>query len=550
VVMEGTGRRDAFSRRGLLRAAVAGVGVLSASALLQACGASSSPSQAPGGGGASPAADTGKEIDLLRVSLPGSLSNLYPGQESGILNYYVAAICTEGLVGVDANGSIVPALAAEFKRTSPTTYVYTLRPDARFHDGSPVTAEDILYSIERAKDVKTSPSTASYWDNLAKAAKTGDNEITLTTKNADEAFAWMPGNMGALWIAPKAVWQKADGRLGTAESPLVGSGPYQVTSFAPDSHVELTRSESWRGEKPKIAKIRFDFIADDNTRLLAWKAGEAQLSLNVPLAQARQWESAPGTRVLYAPDRSYAGLTFNTSVKPFDDPHVRKAIAHAINREAIVSSILRGKAQVATALSTPEQFGGLWTPEQAAKELATVPQYAYDLEKAKQELAQSSVPDGFTASLSYPNTGPHLGTAALAFAADLKKIGITLDVKELTIEQWLAELNESPALSYMWYFNTTGDPGELASWFLGPGNPAKYENKAVLDTIGKASGESDPAKRAALLIEAQRAQAADLAYLPLWWGQSATAFADSIGVREYTSYTLLTDWPSRLYATK
>lgn len=553
--------RGAYSRRGLFRAAATGVTILSVSALLEACGAAPStrPDRSSGSSGSSGSAgtssadvgtDTGKEIDVLRVSLPGSLSNLYPGQESGILNYYVAGICMEGLVGVDTSGRIVPALAESFDRPSPKTYVYTLRSDARFHDGSPVTADDVLHSIEMARDAKVSPSTASYWADLDKAVKSGDNEITLTTKTVDEAFAWLPSNADALWIAPKAAWERSKGGLGTAQSPITGSGPYRVTDFAPDSHVEFTRVDTWWGGRPKVAKIRFEFIADDNTRLLAWRAGKADMSLNVPPAQAHQWESAAATRVVYAPDRSYTGLTFNLTAKPFDDVHVRRAIAHAVNRDAIVKNILRGRGQVATALSTPEQFGGLWTPEEATGRLAAVPQYEYDLEKAKQELARSSVPGGFTAALSYPNTGPQLGTAALAFAADLKKIGITLDVKELPIEQWLAELNEFPPLSFMWYFNTTGDPGELPSWFLGEGNPAKYDNAEVKAAMGKVSTESDPAKRAALLIEAQTAQAADLAYLPLWWGQAATAFGDAVGMRDFTSYTLLANWPALLYAAK
>ncbi|WP_405088287.1 ABC transporter substrate-binding protein [Microbispora sp. NBC_01389] len=544
--------RGVYSRRRLLKAAVTGVGVFSTAALLEACGAGSSSSNGtkPSNGSADAGADTGKGIEVLRVSLPGSLSNLYPGQESGILNYYVTGICMEGLVGVDAAGKIVPALASAFEQTSPTTFVYTLRPDARFHDGTPVTADDVLHSIEMAKDVKVSPSTASYWANLKKAEKTGDAEITLTAKTADVSFAWLPSNADALWIAPKALWDRAKTGIGTPQALPVGTGPYKVTSFVPDSYVEFERAGTWRGPEPKPAKIRFEFVPDENTRLLAWKAGKADMALNVPLAQSGQWESASDTRVVYAPDRSYAGLTFNVRAKPFDDVHVRKAIAHAVNREAVVAKILRGHGQVATAMSTPEQFGGLWTPQEAAAKLGGIPQYAYDLEQAKRELAQSSVPQGFSASLSYPNTGPHLGTAALAFAADLKKIGITLDVKELPIEQWLAELNDFPPLSYMWYFNTTGDPGELAAWFLGDGNPAQYTNKNIAATMAKADGEADPAARAQLLIDAQTTQAADLAYLPLWWGQAAVAFGSAVGIKDYSSYTLMADWPSQVYAAQ
>ncbi|MBW8484126.1 hypothetical protein [Actinomadura parmotrematis] len=102
----------------------------------------------------------------------------------------------------------------------------------------------------------------------------------------------------------------------------------------------------------------------------------------------------------------------------------------------------------------------------------------------------------------------------------------------------------------MWYFNTTGDPGELASWLLGEGNPAKYKNAKVTSLITQAGTETDRAERAALLIQAQAAQAADAAYAPLWWGQSAVALAESIGFKDYTSYSLLGAWPSHVYAAK
>ncbi|MGW3263230.1 ABC transporter substrate-binding protein [Streptomyces sp. NPDC001056] len=547
--MPSTSGPASSGRRTLLKTVLAGASVLSASALLEACGAQPS-GKASAGAAATAGADTGKQIALLRVALPGSLSNLYPGQESGILNYIVAGICMEGLFGVDPSGQLVPGLATKVRKAGAKRYVYTIRSNARFQDGSPVTVADILYSIERARDTAASPSTAAYWADLDTAEQTGDHEITLTSKSGDESFVWLPSNADALWILPKSTWQKAEGRIGTASALPLGSGPYKVTDFAPDSHVELERVDTWWGTAPKAARIRFDFIPDDNTRLLAWKAGKADLALNVPPAAFRQWESAPRTRVVYSPDRSYVGLTFNTSVKPFDDAHVRKAIAHAVDRQAIVRDILRGHGAVATALSTPEQFGGLWSSAEATRRLAAVPQYDYSLDEARRELAESSVPKGFTTSISYPDTGPQLGTAALALAADLKKIGITLHVEELPIEQWLSRLGTHPGLGYMWYFNTTGDPGELASWLLGADNPARYANRRVTTLLTEAGTESDPAKRAELLIQAQSAQAADVAYAPLWWGRSAVALTDAVGLKDYTSYTLLGEWPSRVYAAK
>lgn len=477
--------------------------------------------------------------------MPGSLSNLYPGQESGVLNYVMAAPVVEGLMSVDSDGKLVPGLASKLERPNGHTFVYTLDPRAKFSDGAPVTTKDVMASVAAARSTQLSPSTASYWASLKHVRVTGEREITFTTAADDVAFVWVPTTVDGLWVMPENFWKRRG--LGGPDTLLIGSGPYRVREFVPSSHLSLDRNPHWRGKPGDVDSVRVDFIADDTTRLLAWQTGAMDVSLNVPLAQAAQWAASPQTNLLFQPDRSYAGLTFNVTAKPFDDIHVRRAIALAIDKSAIVSDVLLGQAQVATAQSTPEQFGGLWSPAQATRRLAGGPQYSYDLRAAKAELAKSSVPKGFSASLSYPNTGPQLGTAALAFAQTLAKIGIHLRVKELAIEQWLAELNNFPPLSYMWYFNTTGDPGELPSWFLAKGNPARYRNSAVEKLIALSATQTNPRVRAETLVAAQHRAAADLPYLPLWWGRSATAFATGLGVRDYTSFTFNSLWPLSVY---
>lgn len=538
----------ALSRRGLLKGLGLGAGALSLVGFLEACGAGAPGSAGTSSANASAGVDTGKAIASLRVSLPGTLSNLYPGIESGILNYYLAAPVLESLAGVDATGKIVPALAESWTQPNATTYVFKLRAGATFHDGSPVTPADVVASIKAASDPKISTATGSYWSNLAGYKQTGADEVTITTKTADQAFLWAMTNTDILWVMPASYWSRHGKDVGTKAALPIGSGPYRVTDFEPDSHLTLTRNDAWWGTAPKVAEVSVEFVPDDSTRLLAWQSGKADMSLNVPLAQVSQWQGSKQTRVVSAADRSWVGLILNLKQKPFDDPHVRRAVAYAIDRKTIVDSILKGHGQVALGLSTPEQFGGVWTPEEATTQLQAIPQYDFDLAKAKAELAQSSVPNGFSVDLSYPNTGPQLGTAALSFAAALKPLGITINVKERSIDQWLAETDKP--LAYMWYFNTTGDAAELASWFLADGNPAGYSNAAVTKLLAQQAAETDPTKRAKLIIQAQAAQAADLAYAPLWYGQSTTAFRDSIGVQDYTSYTLLGNWPGSVYAAE
>lgn len=537
-----------ISRRTALQTGAGAAALASLAGLLAACG---NGGKTPGGSSGSVGRPTGKPIKLLTVGLPGSLSNLYPGQEAGILNYYVAALVMEGLVYVDPSGSTRPAVASAWSRPDAETYVYTIREDAKFSDGTPVTVDDVLYSFEMARSAKASPSIASYYGAVKTIKQTGSREITVKLSSPSESFEWIPSSPGALFIAPKAFWQKNNGQIGTAQALLEGTGPYRVTSFQPDSHVRLELNDTWWGGKPKVEAIQINFISDDSARYLAEKSGAIQMSFNVPLDAVAQWQSLPGNRVLSVPDRSWAGLIFNLDTAPTSDIHVRRAIAHCIDRAAVVKELLHGQGQVATAISTPEQFVGVYSPQDASSRLAAVPQYDFSIAQAKAELAQSSVPHGFTTSLEYPNTGPQLGTAALSLASNLKQIGITLQVKEVTISQWLANLGApKQPLRYMWYFNTTPDPAELVTYLLynKPANLAGYVNSQVDTLLGQATVELDATKRANLIIEAQKLAGADLPYLPLWWGRSLTSFSDHVGISDYSSYTFESPWASYLYS--
>ena len=126
------------------RLAQAGAVVAAGALLLTACSGDPAPSASTA------LADSGEQIDSITVALPGSLSNLYVGQESGILNYYIASIAQEGLVAIDADGAIQPALAESWSQPDDVTYVYELRDDAMFQDGTPVTADDVVFSLARA----------------------------------------------------------------------------------------------------------------------------------------------------------------------------------------------------------------------------------------------------------------------------------------------------------------------------------------------------------------------------------------------------------------
>lgn len=493
------------------------------------------------------ASTAGADIEELKIGFAASLSNLYPGKEAGILNYYVAALVSEGLVAPDGQGNLVPALAESWEKTSPTTYVYTLRAGTTFSDGVPVTVDDVVYSVNLAKDEKASPNTSYYWANMASVAKTGDRQVTITLTNPDVAFEWGPCAANALWITSQKFVEANGGEIGTTTALLYGTGPYRVTKFAPDSMVELERVDTWWGGHVPVKKVRIDFIREETTRILARQSGDIDLAINISLDQKQEWDDAGDTTVLIAPDRSYVGIDFNTAVAPFDDVHVRKAIALACDRAGFVTSLLGGHGEPATALTTPEQIDKVLGADGARAALKAVLDLPFDLEAAKAELAKSKVPTGFSTKVGISSSAPQVSQAFQSLKATLEPLGITIEIQEMPVEQWFDTIGSPDwGLAYMSYSNTTGDPAEMSSWFLGEGNPASYTNADVTAQMVKVKEEADPAKRIELLIEAQRLAMVDVPYVPLWWGVAATAIRDDLTIEDFGSYALLSPWTGRI----
>lgn len=483
----------------------------------------------------------------LTVGLPGSLSNLYVGQENGILNYYIASIAQEGLVTIDADGQIQPALAESWEQVDDVTYRYTLREEAMFQDGTSVTVDDVIFSIEKAIDPEASPGFSYFMQNIASMEETAERELTIILTAPEATFSTVMSTVGALYVTSRNYWEANEGSIGTSTGLIMGTGPFEVTEFVPDSHVEFEAVDTWWGGVPDIETVRVDFIPDENTLLLAAQSGQIDVAFNVPFTQAEQWESISGAEVQFVNDLSYVGLLFDLSVAPFDDVKVREAFALATDREAIVTSILDGRGEVALAISTPESLFAAYGPEGAAEALAAGEQFPFDIDAAAAALAGSSVPEGFTTELAYPSTGPALGRAALALAANMAEIGVTVDVREVTIEEWLATIgNGENGVGFMWYFSTTGDPGEIISYLYGPENPSQYDDPEVRGLLAAAALEQNLVTRADIILEADNLARGDLASAPLWWGQSATAFLNGWTLDTPSPFVFTNAWPTLL----
>lgn len=538
-----------LSRRRLLRLTGAGMGVLAASGVLAAC----APPPAKGEGDGASGSGTGAQgadvpIGTLTLALPSSLSSLDVGRESGVLNYLVAVLAQESLLSVDPDGKLGPGLASSWKQPDARTYVYTLRRGVTFTDGASFTADDVVASIEAIRDPANGSALGYAYAGVESVKSTGDHEVTIRLKSPDAMFAWTT-TAGGLLVSSRAFLARNKGRVGTAKTLLLGTGPYRITEFAADDHVLLERNDAWWGEKPAVRKLKLSFVPDAGTRLVAMKSGAVDGALGLASDEARGWESS--ARVTYTGDRSVVSLAFDTAQAPFDDVHVRRAIAHATDREGMVKGILHGRAEVADALPSREMWGDLMPVSEVRSGYGAIPALPFDLDAARAELAKSSAKGGFTAELHYPNSGPQLGKAALALAASLKKTGITLNVKEITLEQWVAELGSGKQpLQFLWYFPVTGDPAELADPYLNaaatPTDIAHYDNATVNTALDTAKSATDKTVRARELMKAVQTAGAELPYLPLWWAQTASAFSEEFVLLDQGPFAFIGPWATRI----
>lgn len=534
-----------LSRRNFVR----GIGTAAALGLFALTGCTGG-SKSAGSAAAGSASASVKTPDTLTLGSGSAVSTLSVNQEAGSANYQLAALFQEGLTGLDAEGKTIPALAEKWHSEDNKTWVFDLRQNVTFHDGSALTADDVVFSIETARDATLSPGLSTYWPAyVTGSSKTGENQVTITLDSPHADFPDRVSNAAGLFVTSKAFWNEMGNDYGSSKGLILGTGPYQVTEFDSSSHVTLERYDGWWGSITAPKTVRIDFIPEDSTRLLAFQDGAIDVSLTVPVTSVDEWAQDGSTVSKYS-DRSYYGLTFDQSVAPFDDIHVRRAVAYTLDKEKIVSGILKGYGEVATGIDSPEQLAG-WagSAKEARNLVADLGAVDFSIKKAKAELKQSSHADGFKTTLTYPTGYAAVGKASIALAEQLKSIGIDIDVQEQTLDQWLSEVgNGEQGVAWMIYNPTTSTPNEVTSWLLAAGgagtNPANWTDEDVAaktDSIGQLT---DAKEQLDIVLETTKAALEQVIYAPAWWGQAVVASKQGITFKNSGTFWLATPWAS------
>jgi len=393
-----------------------------------------------------------------------------------------------------SNNGVEPELATAWKvAPDGLTATFTLRQGVKFSDGSPLTADDVVFSLTRAIDQKG--SWGFLFSPVKSVTKVDDKTVRL---NMSEPFAPL---LPALSTFAGSIYSKANFEKWGKEAnqhPL-GTGAFILESWQKGSQLSLTKNPNyWQPGKPKVDRIVMRVVGDDNTRVLQLQSGQVDIIDFVPPNQVQPLTAA-GLQIQKVDGTATLRYTLNETVKPLDEANVRCAMAHAIDRAAVAKNLYFGLATVARSLlpSSTLFYDGNADP------------VTYDLAKAKALLAKSSVPNGFTVSVNVPAGNQHRLDTAQIWSAGLKQIGITLKIEQLEQTTLIQMRNaEKYSIYNAAWTNDTPDPDELLGVALDFSSQHAahtfYNNPKAKELLLQQRRELDPKKRQVLVTELQR----------------------------------------------
>ncbi len=331
----------------------------------------------------------------------------------------------EGLVRFDRHGTIVPALATAWTVSDDgLVWTFTLRDDVRFHDGSPLTVADVMAKFERARDPDSGHVNQQYYEAIASVESPDPSIVTFSLTRPNRSLLYNLARPDSI-IYPAA-------SAATQRSQPIGTGPFRFARYVEGSEVRLERFEDyWNPELPHLETVTFRIISDPNTRLAALQAGDIDLiGAAVPPEHVGVIDATPGLETHAGTATTEITVAMNNARPPFDDPRVRQAITHAIDKEAIVRGAFFGQGTVIGTHMTPAE----------PYYLDLTDLYAFDPERARALLAEAGYADGLSVTFELPEPYPFERRTGEVIAQQLREVGITVNLAVVEWGTWIQRI--------------------------------------------------------------------------------------------------------------
>ncbi len=411
---------------------------------------------------------------------------------------------------------------AKVTNPSPTEFDFEINADAKFWDGTPVTAEDAVYSLTRAADPEGGGFYAGTFDRVKSMAVTGDKTFKIVLNEPDY---WL---LGELSSTPGAVVQKAfvesKGKdFGTVTAGTMCSGPFKLDTWETGKGVKMVpNADYWDTTlpTPKVTSLTLIGVPDDATVTAGLTTGEIDGTYAIALSTLGQLESDPNVTVSQGAPFLASAMVISATDGPLADPKVRQAVSYALDRTGMGNTVFKGAANLPRALQGAGTWGTAYDTFKAASE--ELPEMKQDLAKA-QELAKTLDLAGKTVTIGTSSGIPALNSLALAFKAACEAVGLTVELQNVSPSNYINYFIDPAAWSSVDAFATSNygdyaDPSALYKSMAYPGgsqNYSGYENAEVTAALDAARSEADDVKRAEYVITAQKKITEDLVWFPM-----------------------------------
>lgn len=419
---------------------------------------------------------------------------------AGAIDQVLYANVFEGLTRFGADGTVGPGLAQSWDITGEgRVYVFHLRPGVRFHDGSALDARDVKFSLDRARDENSQNAQKALFASIESVEVLDDLTVRVTLGAPDGGFLFNMAWGDAVIVAPESITE--------IKQKPVGTGAFRFRDWAQGDHITLVRNPDYWGKPARLEQVTFKFISDPTAAFAAMMAGDVDAFPGFPApGRLPQFEADPRFQVLVGTTEGETILAINNKLKPLNDVRVREAIAHAIDRQAIIDGAMFG-------LGTP--IGTHFAPHHPAYvDLTGLSRH--DPERARDLLAEAGYAQGFSTTLKLPPPSYARRSGAIV-AMQLRAVGIETQITNLEWAQWLEEVFRGKNFGLT--IVSHAEPFDIGI-YARPDYYFQYDSVEFRDLSAALSAETDPGARADLLAAMQRRIAED--YVNAYLFQLAT----------------------------
>ena len=402
---------------------------------------------------------------------------------AGAIDQVLYSNVFEGLTRFASDGSIIPGLAKSWEISEDgLTYTFQLNGGVTFHDGSAMDADDVIFSLDRARAEDSTNAQKALFADIASVAASDPQTVVVTLGKPNGSFLFNMAWGDAVIVAPESI-------AGIKETP-VGTGPFKFVEWVKGDRIEVVRYADYWGDAVPLEAATFRFISDPTAAFASVMSEDVDVFPVFPAPEnLAQFEADPRFQVLVGSTEGETILSINNKMEPLNDVRVRKAIAHAIDRQAIIDGAMFG-------FGTP--IGTHFAPHNPAY-IDLTGNSGHDIEMSKALLAEAGYPDGFTTTLKLPPPS-YARRGGEIIAAQLREVGITVEISNLEWAQWLEQVFRGKDFGLSIVSHT--EPMDIGI-YARPDYYFQYDNPDFQALIAELNAESKADRRTELMQQAQ-----------------------------------------------